>query len=185
MPNGEDTIDLIERLGRIVTNAGHTHGLKPAQWEALRYLSRANRFSRTPGALTAYLGATKGTVSQTLMSLERAGLIAKRADPADRRSVHVDLTAAGRQRLALDETGAIRHAFSMLPAQQQQQFDTALRGLIRNRLALSGGRPFGVCRACRHFAADAHGSGLHHCRLLDERLTATDADEICQEQEVA
>lgn len=185
MPDKEDTIDLIERLGRVVANAGHSHGLKPAQWEALRYLARANRFSRTPGALTAYLGATKGTVSQTLMSLERAGLVAKRTDPADRRSVRLELTVAGRQRLGLDEIGAIRRAFGMLPEQQRQQFDTAIRGLIRNRLALSGGRPFGICRDCRHFAGDANGPGNHHCRLLDERLTETDAGEICHEQDAA
>ena len=81
------TVELIERLARIVSGAGHSNAMKPAQWDALRYVSRANRFSRTPGALTAYLGVTKGTVSQTLMSLERAGLVSKTIDAADRRSV--------------------------------------------------------------------------------------------------
>ena len=56
---------LIERLGRLTTTEAHAEGLLPVQWEVLRYLDRANRYSRTAVALTAYLGITKGTVSQT------------------------------------------------------------------------------------------------------------------------
>ena len=64
MENSLDrTIDLIERLTRLVAADGHSGGLKPVQWAALRYLDNANRFSRTPGALAAYLNSTKGTVS--------------------------------------------------------------------------------------------------------------------------
>ena len=79
MMAGEDDDDVdgrmimwpLERLARIMRAREHEGGLNPAQWEALRYLSRANRFSDSPGALTRYLGATKGTISQTLMALER------------------------------------------------------------------------------------------------------------------
>ena len=48
---------LIERIGRLLSTDAHAGGLLPVQWEALRY--RANRFSRTPAALTAYLGLTR------------------------------------------------------------------------------------------------------------------------------
>ena len=76
---------LIERIGRLLSTDAHAGGLLPVQWEALRYLGRANRFSRTPAALTAYLGLTKGTVSQTVHVLEAKGLVTKQVDPADRR----------------------------------------------------------------------------------------------------
>ena len=76
----------LERLARVMRAREHEDGLNPAQREALRYLARANRFSNTPGALTRYLGATKGTISQTVMALERKGLIAKAARDA-RKSV--------------------------------------------------------------------------------------------------
>ena len=66
-----------ERLARLMRAAEHDAGLNPAQWEALRYLSRAIRFSNSPGALTRYLGATKGTISQTVIALERKGFITK------------------------------------------------------------------------------------------------------------
>ena len=35
---------LLERLARLVHNDAHVDGLKPTQWESLRYLARANRF---------------------------------------------------------------------------------------------------------------------------------------------
>ncbi len=57
--------------------------------------------------------------------------------------------------------------------------------LVAAMLAARSGRPFGICRACRHFAADAHGPGQHYCQLLKQPLSETEADEICQEQEAA
>ena len=185
MSGTDIAVDLLARLARIITNEGHAHGLKPAQWEALRYLTRANRFSRTPGALTAYLGSTKGTVSQTVMSLERAGLIAKAANPDDGRSVRLELTPAGRAVLAKDEIERIRRAFDALPGAMRSAVEDGLQLLVRKRLAASNGRSFGVCASCRHFAAKSHGPGRHHCLLLDEQLSEVDAESICYEQEPA
>lgn len=179
------TVELIERLARLVANEGHAHGLKPAQWETLRYLSRANRFSRTPGALTAYLGSTKGTVSQTVMSLERAGLVEKTANPGDGRSVRLALAPAGAAMLEKDEIGRFRQAVDALPEQVRHGLDAGLTALLGQRLAASGGRPFGICRDCRHFGTDADGPGLHFCRLLQQPLTEADAEQICYEQEAA
>lgn len=179
------TVELIERLARIVSGAGHSNAMKPAQWDALRYVSRANRFSRTPGALTAYLGVTKGTVSQTLMSLERAGLVSKTVDAADRRSVKLELTDAGRDRLRQDEIARVQAMVDAMPELDRLRLDDALRQLLKTRLELEGGRAFGLCRTCRHFAADARGPAKHHCRLLDEPLADAEADEICYEQEAA
>ena len=42
-----------ERLGRLVQSEAHAAGLQPVQWEALRFLERANRFSRTAAAVTS------------------------------------------------------------------------------------------------------------------------------------
>lgn len=178
-------IELIERLARAVANGGHAHGLKPAQWDALRYLARANRFSRTPGALTAYLGSTKGTVSQTVMSLERAGLVEKAANPGDGRSVRLALTAAGAALLEKDEIGKLRQAVDEMPDETQQGLEAGLEALLSRRIAASGGRPFGMCQNCRHFARDAEGRGKHFCRLLRQPLADADAGQICYEQEAA
>src|ERR1700754_3675828 len=95
-------VSTLERLARLMRAADFGDGLNPAQWEALRYLARANRFSNSPGALTRYLGATKGTVSQTVKSLERKSLIAKSGRADEKRSVALGLTDKGRGMLARD-----------------------------------------------------------------------------------
>ena len=69
--------DLLTRAARLIAGDGHQGGLKPVQWQALRYLESANRFSRTPGALAAWLGQTKGTVAQTLIARARKGLVTR------------------------------------------------------------------------------------------------------------
>ena len=185
MDDKNRTVELIERLARVVANEGHAYGLKPAQWGALRYLSRANRFSRTPGALTAYLGSTKGTVSQTVMSLERAGLVEKTANPGDGRSVRLALTAAGAALLEKDGIAKLRQAVDALPEETREGLEAGLEALLSERIAAGGGRPFGVCRSCRHFAGDVEGLGRHFCQLLRQPLADTDAEHICFEQEAA
>lgn len=178
----DDITALLERLARMLLTDGHSGGLKPAQWEALRYLARANRFSRTPGALASYLGSTKGTVSQTLMALERGGLVVKGTNPGDGRSVRVDLTPEALDRLTDDPIELLDRAVVALPAAIRAELDQGLRALIAKRLAQSGGKPFGICRSCRYFAANQNGGGRHHCRLLDEMLSEEDAGLICHEQ---
>src|SRR3546814_13923422 len=63
-------IVLLDRLSRLTRELQFVDGLNPAQWEALRFLATANKYSRSPTALAEYLGATKGTVSQTLLRSE-------------------------------------------------------------------------------------------------------------------
>src|SRR5262249_11418773 len=55
----------IVHLGHIAQGDGFVAGRTPAQWTALRYFARANRFSRTPSAFAEFHGTTRGTASQT------------------------------------------------------------------------------------------------------------------------
>lgn len=183
MPKSDNLLILMERLARVVLNESQTEGLKPAQWEALRYLARANRFSRTPTALTAYLGITKGTVSQTLIALERKGLVAKAVDPGDRRQVRTDVTAKGARLLVRDPIGAIAKAATGLTGQERHHLNDALEVLLREILRSRGGQPFGVCKTCRFFRRNAKEGAPHYCGLLDEPLTKNDSEQICIEQE--
>ena len=53
---GPRVAELIDRLSRLTRELQYVDGLNPAQWEALRFLSRANKYSRTPGAVAQFLG---------------------------------------------------------------------------------------------------------------------------------
>jgi DNA-binding MarR family transcriptional regulator len=177
-------LQLIERISRLMRSGDHAGGLNPAQWEALRYLARANRFSRSPAALADYLGSTRGTVSQTLMALEAKGLIEKEPDPQDGRAVRLSLTADGAGHLEQDASLALAAAIG--PSGDADMLTAQLEALLKQALDARGGRAFGVCRTCQHFRADVRAGGPPHlCALLGADLTEADALQICIEQEPA
>ncbi|MCA8889033.1 MAG: winged helix-turn-helix transcriptional regulator [Parvularculaceae bacterium] len=185
MSSVDDIVILLERIGRVLHNDGHCEGLKPTQWEALRYFARANRFSRSPSALTAYLGVTKGTVSQTVSALEKKDLIEKTTGDADRRQVRIDVRAKGQKLLKRDPLDAMASALSSLPAGQRRQMKDDLSAFLQATLRRREGRPFGACRTCRYFNKNAPGGAPHKCGLLDEPLSAADSELICVEHERA
>lgn len=175
---------LIERLGRLLRAGDHASGLNPAQAEALRYLARANRFSRTPAALAEYLGSTRGTVSQTLISLETKGLIERQTNARDGRSVVFALTKAGSGFLVAGPAQGLATAIDQ--AGIASDLATNLEAGLLALIAARGGRAFGACHTCRHFRRDQHaGAAPHHCALLDEALSETDQALICAEQTAA
>ena len=176
--------DLLERIGRLLRGARHrTEELNPAQWEALRYLSRANRYSRTPTALTRYLGATKGTVSQTVIALERTGLVRRGDDPRDRRGVRLGLTARGRANLQHDP---ISNLLDGIDAGLLGRLEGDLAELLVHLQRGNQHRPFGLCCTCRFFQRDLgdEASGNpHRCGLTQEPLAALEVEQICAEHE--
>lgn len=185
MPEASHLADVLDRVARLAINEGHSHGLKPAQWEALRYLAAANRFSRTPRALTHYLGLTKGTVSQTLMALERKGLIEKSTDQVDHRLVRVELTKGGRTLLEAHDARPFDLVLAEMPEAARTTLKTSLVKLVKRQLDLSGRRPFGLCRNCRHFRPDHPDGAPHRCALLGVTLGKFDSTNICVEMSEA
>lgn len=171
---------LIERLGRVLRSGDYSAGLNPAQWEALRYLAHANRFSKTPAALALYLGATRGTVSQTLIALETKGFIEKARHPKDGRSVALALTDDGKRLLASDSERALARDIDR--ASVAEALAGALQSSLREAAQRRGGKEFGVCKTCKFFQREG---AARRCSLLDEALSPQDAEAICAEMEAA
>jgi DNA-binding MarR family transcriptional regulator len=186
-PEALEAAHLIDRLERLARSGEQTAGLNPAQWEALRYLARANRFSRTPAALADYLASTRGTVSQTLIALEQKDLVSRTQSDKDKRSVEISLTARGKTTLRNDPLLALARDIDGSAGRRVGDLAATLRATLRSAIVRNDGRAFGACLTCRHFRADVRpGSGSpHHCALLDEPLSAADSRAICVEQEPA
>ncbi len=173
---------LIERLGRVLRAGDHATGLNPVQAEALRYLGRANRFSRTPAALADFLGSTRGTVSQTLLALEAKRLIRRQANARDGRSVTLALTKAGTEYLKSDPVRTL--AASIDASGADARLAEYLGATLREAIVQRGGRTFGACNTCRHLRRDqSRGAAPHYCALLQEPLSDIDVSSICAEQQ--
>jgi DNA-binding MarR family transcriptional regulator len=182
--SGERIAWPMERLARLVRAREHEGGLNPAQWEALRFIHRANRFSNSPGALTLFLGATKGTISQTLMALERKGFITKTGRPGERRSIALALTAKGDEALTHDPWQVLTNAADQLGNKTRRRLAKGLRELLAAELLRGRHKSFGQCSTCRYFrerSRDKDADGPHHCMLFEVALTVDDAVRICVE----
>lgn len=185
MTKNDDTAVLLERLARVLQNDHALEGLNSVQWEALRYFARANRFSRTPSGLTAYLGVTKGTVSQTINAIERKGLVEKKSIKGDGRSVNVNLTRKGRKVLANDPLTNLTDDLFGFSQNELELMHSLLGKLVVNALHRRHSVPFGVCRTCRYFQQEHEQGKPHRCGLLEVPLAEGDASLICREYKIS
>lgn len=186
--NTDDMVILLERLSRLVRAQEHASDLNPAQWEALRYLSRCNRFSNAPGALTRYLSATKGTISQTLIALERKGLVTKSPRPGQARSVILALTAQGEAKLRDDPWQQVSTVIETSGAKTRKKLAAGSQKLVDQIIKSRGLPSFGSCDTCRYFregGAPDDVKGKHWCLQFEQPVTKTEAGKICASHDTA
>ncbi len=100
----------LEVLSRVTRLARHLdiarraafdrYDLETGEFDVLAALRRSGSpYALSPGRLSTETLVTSGTMTNRLDRLERDGLITRAPDPADRRGVIVQLTAAGRDRV--------------------------------------------------------------------------------------
>lgn len=109
-------------------------GLGASVSEALALRHLAAEGALTQAEVATRLGLDKSTVSRLVSGLESKGWVARRPDPADRRSTRVELTPAGRT--AAREVAAAtsrRHdrVLAVLGEEEQAALAVGLPALVR------------------------------------------------------
>jgi DNA-binding MarR family transcriptional regulator len=168
---------LITRLARLDGVGGWTQDLNPAQRTALEYLTRANRFSRSPSQVADFLGTTRGTASQTLKALMRKGLVREETSDTDKRSISYRVSDAGLARL--NEPTLLDRSLDGISQDALPVLTETLRALLAAAASLNGAKPFGICDTCRYFRPRNEGG---HCGLLKLALLQHETKQICHEQ---
>lgn len=177
-PVAQRVILLLDRLSRLTRELQFVDGLNPAQWEALRYIAQANKLSRSPTALAEYLGATKGTVSQTLIALESKGLITRCKKSCDRRQVELCLTEAGEAMLAKDPMQTLERAATEMADDLGPQLVKGLTRLLHDLQTHHKIMEFGVCQDCSLFCLQDDGeTGV--CGNNGQTIDAQEKTKIC------
>jgi len=174
--------ELVLHLGRMASRDGLVEGLTPAQWAAVRYIARANRFSRTPSAFAAFHGTTRGTASQTIKSLESHGYLTRRWSEVDRRSCQLVLTDKARVILVNDSFEALVRAADALPPSVRGHFVSTLQRMLHQVAGERGASIFGTCTSCKHLEGDGcsrEGQAPYTCGFMSEPVLLEEIDEIC------
>lgn len=167
----------IVHLARLVHGGATDQCLTPAQWTALRYFARANRFSRTPSAFSEFNATTRGTASQTVKSLITLGLLERHANQSDGRSALIEVTQKGHAKLQEDPLSALTGAIRNLPEAQQAMFNAILARLTTALARARTAPVFGACNDCSH--CDTTGSGPAYCRCTQTLLAEAEMGALC------
>jgi len=175
-----DTAIRLERLARLLRQTGHSEGLAPTQWEALRFLARASRFSRTPGSVARYLGTTKGTVSQSLMMLEKKGLLSRRGRGDDQRFVTLRLTDAGMALLSKDPLRPLRESLDALSGKTRRRLAKGIADVLAEEVTRRNIQSFGTCSDCRHHR-EGNSAASATCMKDEAPLTESETTLLCIE----
>ena len=175
--------ELVTQLGRYAYGeTSAAGGLTPAQWTALRYFSRANRFSRTVSAFAEFHATTRGTASQTVKGLVEEGYLERTPSPSDGRSSRLELTPKGAGILTDDPYHRLTRAADSLSATARHNVTGGLDRMLE-QLARKLGKPtFGICAHCRHLSGGRRGmrsQPSYRCTLFNEPLTEPEIEQLC------
>lgn len=174
--NNIDYLSLtLDQVFRSIREIQYTNGLLPVQWEVLRYLARANKYSLTPTFVANFLGTTKGTASQTLYSLENKGYICRTANAKDKRVVNLALTKAGSQILESDPVMALLGRLAG-DTESRLILEIALTHLNTHVKTDKNNGQFGFCKSCKKFKANKFSG---YCALNHENISNKDVAKIC------
>jgi DNA-binding MarR family transcriptional regulator len=174
----EETADLLLQLGRAAYADCAAGGLTQAQWIAIRFFSRATRFSRTISGFAQFHATTRGTASQTVKILVEKGYLKRTPSEKDARSVRFDLTALARSKLCDDPLEAVAQVAGRLSDSEQVHMTVSLRTMLADLRSGYRQTASGVCRLCGHLDRGAGDQGAR-CRLMQEPLADTEFEELC------
>lgn len=121
---------LFEQSTRALHSSGHSHGLFPAQWTALRYFASADRNQCTAISLARFQGMAFGPVSRTVRTLIGKGLLRKAGSAGRGRAELLELSDEGFAMLGHDPLGRVVSALKSLDDGERLALATALEQIV-------------------------------------------------------
>ena len=134
-----EVLSRVSRLARHLDRQRSTvfarHELETWSFDVLSALRRTEPpHQLSPGQLLALTLVTSGTMTNRLDHLEARKLVRRRPDPADARSIRVELTAAGRRRVDAALKDLVEREDAILAILNSAE-RAALAGLLRRVVA--------------------------------------------------
>jgi DNA-binding MarR family transcriptional regulator len=191
-PLPERLHDGLERLASLhrleQRQAASPHGLNPTQLAILRLLRHRAAGFRVK-TIARELGLRQPTVTDSLLALERKGLIARRSDPQDGRALLIHPTEAGEAALkaAQGQMPRMETALSALSRKEQAALLHIMIKMIRSLLQDEAMPVQRMCVTCRHFRpqADPGSAKPHYCEFVRAAFGSADLQIDCGDHDAA
>lgn len=159
---------------------GIRSGLTGREWTALRFLARANGFSKTPSALAAFLGTPRSAATQIAASLQSEGLIVRKPSPHDKRSITLCVTREGEKLLERDPINALRDQIAALEVEDRSQLRDSLRQVLLRLDVAQHRQHADVCSQCMFLVESDEGKHRHFkCRFFRQSIAPKDLSLLC------
>lgn len=174
--------ELVVQLSCLARGEGFVADLTFAQWAALRYFARANRFSRTVSAFAEFHGTTRGTASQTIKGLVENDCLTRKRSKADGRSIDFTLTVKSKKLLAEDPFEALVAAAGALSNSASHTVERSLERMLHKMARQQGKHHFGKCPNCEYFQDDGCSMNRncdYYCTWIDEPLKEAETLQLC------
>jgi len=120
----------VESLAARVNQGGTMGGLTPTQFAVVEALYHLGPLPQCQ--LAARVFKSSGNMTLVVDNLEKLGLVARQADPSDRRVTTVVLTALGKQTVSIifpQHAAQVAKMFSVLSSDEQRTLGDLLRKL--------------------------------------------------------
>lgn len=165
----------LERLAMVLRvdewSRAKATGLNPTQLAILGLLEGRGENGLGVKEIAAHLGVSQPTATDSINALERKGCVAKQPGVADKRAVHVAVTAGGLAilRQANRKESLAEQAVAALADGEREDLLLTLIKMIRH-LQQTGAIPLQrMCVSCRYFVPFAHADDArpHHCKFVD------------------
>jgi DNA-binding MarR family transcriptional regulator len=187
MPLIRETVELLIQAAGACRVLDDLRGLRDREWKALRFLARANRFSKSPTAVADYLGTTRATATQIIKTLEDKSYVVREPAPRDKRSVMLCVTPEGNKLLAQhDPISGMANAIATLGAEDRLKLRNALNEILNRIDAPRAESTAGRCSDCIFLrrGADARPGRTRadtdfRCRLYRTQLAAHETELLC------
>ena len=144
-----ETVELLVQTAIACHPSDDQQGLRAREWTALRFLARANRFSRTPSALAGYIGLTRATATQIIKVLEERSLVVRGPSDRDKRSVVLCVTTQGERLLSQhDPIRGVVDAIATLVTEDCVKLKDSLHAILKRIDIPLPQANAGRCRDC-------------------------------------
>lgn len=136
---------MARRLEQLAADTLGPLGLDPGEFEVLATLLRSGpAHELSPSALNRWLMISGGGLTKRMTRLEERGLITRRLDPDDRRSLLVALTEAGKElaeRAVLAHSAATAELIDRIGPEAREQLSGLLREMLLSLQEEAGSDP--------------------------------------------
>ncbi len=181
----EKLVEALDRLARARRahrqHVATTQQLSPLQADLVTTLHDGPPPEPVVGRLARELAVAQPTVTDSLRTLERKGLLTRALDPDSRRRTLVRLTPAGTKAAdqILDADQALLRVVHGLEVAHQERILEGLLDLIASFVDAGVIDVARTCTTCRHHQLRSDSS--HHCSLLDVTLSSSELRVNCAE----